>query len=103
MAAFRRCGSPHSRWARSRWRAADFIRRGGWASWPVKNGPRLQEWLELGSWSGCERVLRFAHPAIDHLRDTAGRIDGTFTPHRARPRLARVEQAIDSDGRDSLE
>ena len=54
--------------------------------------------MELGSWSGCERVLRYAHSAIDHLRDAAGRIDGTFTPHRARPRLARVEQAIDSDG-----
>jgi hypothetical protein len=54
--------------------------------------------MELGSWSGCERVLRYAHPAIDHLRDTAGRIDGALTPHAARPRLVRVAQVIDSDG-----
>ena len=34
-------------------------------------------------------ALRYAHPAIDHLRDTAGRIDGTFTPHRARRVLSK--------------
>ena len=65
----------------------------------MQNGRRLQEWMELGSWSGCERVLRYAHPAIDHLRDTAGRIDGTFTPHRARRVLSkRLIRMVARDG-----
>ena len=44
-------------------------------------------------------ALRYAHPAIDHLRDTAGRIDGTFTPHRARRVLSkRLIRMVARDG-----
>ncbi len=46
--------------------------------------------MELGSWSSYELVLRYAHLAADHLRDAAGRIDGTFAPHGFKPRLAQV-------------
>ncbi len=57
----------------------------GWASGHAQNGTRLQELMELGRWSGYEMVLRYAHLATDHLRDTAGRIDGAFTPRHAAP------------------
>ena len=61
-----------------------------WASWHVQSGTRLQELMELGSWSSYEMVLRYAHLATDHLRDAAGRIDGTFTSHARQPRTLRL-------------
>ena len=57
-----------------------------WASWYVQSGTRLQELMELGSWSSYEMVLRYAHLATDHLRDAASRIDDTrlhTSPDRA--------------------
>jgi len=61
-----------------------------WATWHVQSGTRLQELMELGSWSSYEMVLRYAHLAADHLRDAAGRIDGTFATQGRKPQLARV-------------
>jgi integrase len=61
-----------------------------WATWHVQNGTRLQELMELGSWSSYEMVLRYAHLASDHLRDAACRLDGTFASHAPAPRLTRV-------------
>jgi len=58
-----------------------------WASWHVQSGTRLQELMELGSWSSYEMVLRYAHLATNHLRDAAHRIDGTFTPPRPKLQL----------------
>ena len=104
MTVLRRRNMPYLRRGPIKMRCCGLHPAEGWASWHVQSGPRLQELMELGSWSGYEMVLRYAHLATDHLRDTAGRIHGTFTPHRARPRLVRVAQVIDSDGgRDSLE
>ncbi len=61
-----------------------------WASWHVQSGTRLQELMELGSWSSYEMVLRYAHLATDHLRDAAGRIDGTFSSHVNQPATFRL-------------
>jgi integrase len=58
-----------------------------WASWHVQSGTRLQELMELGSWSSYEMVLRYAHLATDHLRDAASRIDGTFTAQQPKLQL----------------
>lgn len=49
-----------------------------WASWHVQKGTSLQELLELGGWSSYEMVLRYAHFAGDHLRDTADKVQGTI-------------------------
>ena len=57
-------------------------RRHTWASWQVQSGTRLQELMELGSWSSYEMVLRYAHLATDHLRNATHRIDSTFAPTR---------------------
>jgi hypothetical protein len=46
--------------------------------------------MELGSWSSYETVLRYAHLATDHLRDAAGRIDGTFSSHVGQPQTLRL-------------
>ena len=54
------------------------------------SGTRLQELMELGSWSSYEMVLRYAHLATDHLRDAAGRIDGTFSSHVNQPATLRL-------------
>jgi hypothetical protein len=50
----------------------------------------LQELMKLGSWSSYETVLRYAHLAADHLRDAAGRIDGTFSSHARQPQTLRL-------------
>lgn len=49
-----------------------------WASWYVQNGTSLQE---LGGWSSYEMVLRYAHQASDHLRESAQRIVATNPAH----------------------
>ena len=49
-----------------------------------------EELMKLGSWSSYEMVLRYAHLATDHLRDAAGRIDGTFSSHVRQPQTLRL-------------
>lgn len=61
-----------------------------WASWHVQSGTRLQELMELGSWSSYEMVLRYAHLAADHLRDMVGRIDGTISSPARQPQTLRI-------------
>lgn len=61
-----------------------------WASWHVQNGTPLRELMELGGWASYEMVLRYAHLATDHLRESACRIDGTFTAQRQKPHVVRL-------------
>ena len=50
----------------------------------------VQELMELGGWSSYEVMLRYGHLAADHLRDAAGRIDGTISSHARQPQTLRI-------------
>lgn len=52
--------------------------RHAWASWYVQSGTCLQELQELGGRSSCDKLLRYAHLAADHLKGAASRIEGTI-------------------------
>ncbi len=64
-AALKRAGIENFRW---------HDLRHTWASWHVQSGTPLQVLQELGGWSSCEMVLRYAHLSAAHLADYAERL-----------------------------
>ena len=48
-----------------------------WASWMAQNGEQLLTIMESGGWSDYRSVKRYAHLAIDNLKQAADRLAGT--------------------------
>lgn len=64
--ALKRCGIENFRW---------HDLRHTWASWHAQAGTPLFVLQELGGWESAEMVRRYAHLAIGHLAEYAGKLE----------------------------